>query len=91
MYLQETDFNPERRYFRGRPQKPLLLLEEFLRRKQPVMEVCFTHFEYKDAASCRSTFARAIRYYKLDRQISVRVSGRKVYLIRLNTEQKEMS
>ena len=66
MYLLETDFIPEQHQFRGRPQKPLLLLQEFLRRNQRVMEVCFTRFEYKDAASCRSTFAKAIRYYNLE-------------------------
>ncbi len=83
MFLIETDYTPEQVHFRGRPQKPLLLLQEFLRRNEKVMEVSFTHFEYKDAASCRSTFAKAIRYYGLDQQIAVQASGRKVYLIRL--------
>ena len=89
MHLQETDFVPEQHTFRGRPQKPLLLLQEFLRRKQRVMEVCFTHFEYKDAASCRSTFAKAIQYYNLERQVAVQVSGRKVYLVRLSSPREE--
>ena len=91
MRLLETDFNPEKIQFHSRPQKPLLLLEEFLRRGQRVMEVSFTRYEYKDAASCRSTFAKAIRYYELDQQVAVRVSGRKVYLIRLNPQRKEVS
>ena len=88
MYLLETDFNPDRHRFRSRPQKPLLLLQEFLRRNQKVMEVCFTRNEYKDAASCRSTFATTIRYYGLDQQVAVRVAGRKVYLIRLDSQQE---
>ena len=88
MYLLETDYVPEQVPFRGRPQKPLLLLKEFLRRKHRVMEICFTRYEYKDAASCRSTFAKAISYYGLDSQIAVRVSGRKVYLIRLSSEEE---
>ncbi len=89
MRLLETDFNPEQTCFRSRPQKPLLLLEEFLRRNRRVMEVSFTRYEYKDAASCRSTFAKVIHYYGLEQQIAVRVSGRKVYLIRLDPQQKE--
>ena len=91
VYLQETDFVPEQRHFRCRPQKPLLILQEFLRRDRRVMEVCFTRFEYKDAASCRSTFAKSIRTYRLDRKIAVCVSGRKVYLIRLSPKQEEKS
>ena len=83
MYLLETDFVPEENCFRGRPQKPLLLLLEFIRRNRKVMEVCFTRYEYKDASSCRSTFAKAIHYYGMEKQIAVRVSGKKVYLIRL--------
>ena len=89
MYLIETDYNPEQSFFRGRPQKPLLLLREFLRRKKRVMEVSFTQFEYKDACSCRSTFAKAIRYYGLEKQVAVRVAGSRVYLIRLSSQQKE--
>ncbi len=89
MRLLKTDFNPERNHFRNRPQKPLLLLQDFLRRNQSVMEVSFTRYEYKDAASCRSTFAKAIRYYGLEDQVSVRAAGRKVYLIRLNSQNKE--
>ena len=88
MRLIETDYNPEQITFHGRPQKPLLLLEEFLRRNRRVMEVSFTRYEYKDAASCRSTFAKAIRYHGLEGQVAVRVSGRKVYLIRLNASQE---
>ena len=83
MYLLETDYSPDQHSFRGRPQKPLLLLQEFLRRNRQVMELCFTRYEYKDAASCRSTFARAIKYYHLERQVAVRLSGRKVYLVNL--------
>ena len=82
MYLLETDFNPNQRRFKSRPQKPLLLIQEFLRRNQQVMEVCFTRYEYKDAASCRSTFAKAIAYYGLEEKVSVKASGNKVYLIR---------
>ena len=89
MYLLETDFVPEENRFRGRPQKPLLLLLEFIRRNRRVMEVCFTRYEYKDAASCRSTFAKAIKYHGLEEQVAVRVSGSKVYLIRLNSQKKE--
>ena len=89
MYLLETDYTPEAGSFRGRPQKPLLLLMEFLRREHNVMEVCFTRYEYKDAASCRSTFAKAIRYFHLENQVTVRMSGRKVYLVRLNPESEE--
>ena len=89
MYLIETDYNPDQTFFRGRPQKPLLLLREFLRRKQRVMEVSFNQFEYKDAVSCRSTFAKAIRYYGMEQQVAVRVSGNRVYLIRLGSSQKE--
>ena len=88
MYLLDTNENPSAAKFRGRPQKPLLLLQEFLRRDRAVMEVVFTRFEYKDAASCRATFAKAIRYYHLDRYVSVRVSGRKVYLVRLNSKEE---
>ena len=88
MYLQETDYSPAECSFRGRPQKPLLLLQEFLRRDRQVMEVRFTHYEYKDAISCRSTLAKAIKYYHLDRQIAVRVSGRKVYLVRLSSKEE---
>ena len=89
MYLVETDFDPEQSQFRGRPQKPLLLLREFLRRRKNVMEVSFTHYEYKDAASCRSTFAKAIHYYGLEQRVAVRASGGRVYLIRLSSQQKE--
>ena len=46
MYLLDTDANPTAPKYRGRPQKPLLLLQEFLRRNRPVMEVVFTRFEY---------------------------------------------
>ena len=91
MRLLKTDYNPERSQFRGRPQKPVLLLQEFLRRKHRVMEVSFNRYEYKDAASCRSTFAKAIKYHGLEGQVAVRVSGKKVYLIRLNLQQKEES
>ena len=89
MYLQDTDFIPDQSSFRGRPQKPLLILQDFLRRNRQVMELCFTRFEYKDADSCRATFAKAIRYYHLEGQVAVRASGRKVYLIRLNPQQEE--
>ena len=88
MYLLDTDYLPLKSSYRGRPQKPLLLLQEFLRRDRAVMEVVFTRFEYKDAASCRATFAKAIRYYHLDRYVSVRVYGRKVYLVRLNPKEE---
>ena len=91
MRLVETSFNPEQITFHGRPQKPLLLLQDFLRRNRRVMEVSFTRYEYKDAASCRSTFAKAIKYHGLEGQVQVRVSGKKVYLIRLNLQQKEES
>ena len=84
MYLLETDFMPAESSFRGRPQKPLLILQDFLRRDRPVIEVVFSRFEYKDAASCRATFAKAIKYYHLERYVAVRVSGRKVYLERLS-------
>ncbi len=89
MYLLETDYVPEQNRFRGRPQKPLLLLQDFLRRDRSVMEVCFTRYEYKDAASCRSTFAKAIQYYGLEQQVAVRVSGRKVFLIRLSSQKED--
>ena len=91
MRLVETNFNPEQITFHGRPQKPLLLLQDFLRRNRRVMEISFTRYEYKDAASCRSTFAKAIKYHGLEGQVAVRVSGKKVYLIRLNPQQKEES
>ena len=91
MRLVETNFNPEQITFHGRPQKPLLLLQDFLRRNRRVMEVSFCGYEYKDAASCRSTFAKAIKYHGLEGQVAVRVSGKKVYLIRLNPQQKEES
>ena len=91
MYLLDTDYVPEQGSYRGRPQKPLLILLEFLRREREVMEVCFTHHEYKDAASCRSTFAKTIKYYHLDGQVAVRLSGRKVYLIRLSPGEEENS
>ena len=91
MRLVETSFNPEQITFHGRPQKPLLLLQDFLRRNRRVMEVSFTRYEYKDVASCRSTFAKAIKYHGLEGQVAVRVSGKKVYLIRLNPQQKEES
>ena len=91
MRLVETSYNPEQITFHGRPQKPLLLLQDFLRRNRRIMEVSFTRYEYKDAASCRSTFAKAIKYHGLEGQVAVRVSGKKVYLIRLNPQQKEES
>ncbi|MBQ3803296.1 MAG: hypothetical protein II845_06330 [Oscillospiraceae bacterium] len=87
MYLLETDYSPPQCSFRGRPQKPLLILQDFLRRDRQVMEVSFTRYEYKDAVSCRSTLAKAIKYYHLDGQIGVRVSGRKVYLVRLSSKE----
>ena len=89
MYLLDTEYLPNQSSYRGRPQKPLLLLQEFLRRDRAVMELVFTRFEYKDAASCRATFAKAIRYYHLERYVSVRVSGRKVYLVRLDRKEGE--
>ena len=89
MYLLDTDANPSAPRYRGRPQKPLLLLQEFLRRNRQTMEVVFTRFDYKDAGSCRATFAKAIKYYHLERYVAVRVSGRKVYLVRLNPKQEE--
>ena len=89
MYLLDTEYLPSHSSYRGRPQKPLLLLQEFLRRDRAVMELVFTRFEYKDAASCRATFAKAIRYYHLERYVSVRVSGRKVYLVRLDRKEGE--
>ena len=89
MYLLDTEYLPNHSSYRGRPQKPLLLLQEFLRRDRAVMEVVFTRFEYKDAASCRATFAKAIKYYHLERYVSVRVSGRKVYLVRLDRKEGE--
>ena len=89
MYLLDTEYLPNHSSYRGRPQKPLLFLQEFLRRDRAVMELVFTRFEYKDAASCRATFAKAIRYYHLERYVSVRVSGRKVYLVRLDRKEGE--
>ena len=89
MMLLKSENDSEQVCFRRRSQKPLLLLQDFLRRKQRVMEVSFTRYEYKDAASCRSTFAKAIQYYGLDDQVAVRISGTKVYLIRLSSQQKE--
>ncbi len=86
MYLLETGGKPAAPQYRGRPQKPLLLLQEFLRRNKKTMEVVFTRFEYKDASSCRATFAKAIRYYHLERYVSVHVQGRKVYLVREEQE-----
>jgi len=91
MRLVETNYNPEQITFHGRPQKPLLLLQDFQRRNRRVMEVSFTRYEYKDAASCRSTFAKAIKYHGLEGQVAVQLSGKKVYLIRLNPQQKEES
>ncbi len=88
MYLLETDYRPNQCSYRGRPQKPLLLLQEFLRRSQPVMELSFTRYEYKDAASCRSTFAKAIKYHHLDEQVAVRAKGRKVYLVNLDMKEE---
>ncbi len=87
MYLIETDYNPEQSTFRGRPQKPLLLLQEFLRRGKPAMEVVFTRFEYRDADSCRATFAKAIKYHHLQDQVAVRSAGRKVYLLKLDLKE----
>ena len=89
MYLLETNFNPDQNRFRGRPQRPVLLLKDFLRRDRRIMEVCFTRYEYKDAASCRSTFAKAIRYYGLEEQVAVRACGRKVFLVRLDSQKEE--
>lgn len=89
MYLLDTDYTPAESIFRGRPQKPLLILQEFLRKDRRVMQVCFTRFEYKDASSCRSTFAKAIRYYHLEKRVAVRASGQKVYLIKLNPEEAQ--
>ena len=89
MYLLDTEYLPNHSSYRGRPQKPLLLLQEFLRRDRAVMELVVARVEYKDAASCRATFAKAIRYYHLERYVSVRVSGRKVYLVRLDRKEGE--
>ena len=86
MYLLDTDYIPEQSTFRGRPQKPFLILQDFVRQKKNIMQVCFTRYEYKDAASCRSTLAKAIRYYNLEKQVAVRVSGTKVYLMKLPQE-----
>ena len=80
MYLIETDYNPEQSQFRGRPQKPVLLLREFLRRKYRVMEVSFNRYEYKDAASCRSTFAKAIKYHGLEPPCVISLLTAKRYL-----------
>ena len=44
MYLIDTVYVPEQSAFRGRPQKPLLILMEFLRRDRKVMEICFTRY-----------------------------------------------
>ena len=87
MYLSDTEVQPDQVGYRSRPQKPFLILQEFLRRDRRVMEVCFTRYEYKDAASCRSTFAKAIKYYRLDRQVAVRLTGRRVYLVKLDPEE----
>ena len=87
MYLLDTDANPSAPRYRGRPQKPLLLLQEFLRRSRPVMEVVFTRFEYRDADSCRATFAKAIKYHHLQDQVVVRSAGRKVYLLKLDLKE----
>lgn len=87
--LLKSEFNPEQVHFRRRPQKPLLLLQDFLRRSQDVMEIRFNGGEYKDAASCRSTFAKAIRYYGLEDQVAVRATRSKVYLLRLGTPNRE--
>ena len=87
--LLKSELNPEQIHFRQRPQKPLLLLQDFLRRKQDVMEISFNGYEYKDAASCRSTFAKAIRYYGLEDQVAVRTTRSKVYLLRRNTPKRE--
>jgi hypothetical protein len=89
MYLHETDAVPAAPKYRSRPQKPLLLLQDFLRRDRQVMEVCFSRYEYKDAASCRATFAKAIKYRHLEGQVAARLSGDKVYLIRLDPLQEE--
>ena len=89
MRLLKTDYNPEQVRFHHRPQKPLLLLQDFLRRNQNVMEISFNGFEYKDAASCRSTFAKAIRYYGLEDQVAVRATRSKVYLLRRSTPNRE--
>ena len=82
MYLIETDYTPDQSSFRNRPQKPLLPIRQFLSSGDSVAEIRFSHFEYKDAASCRSTFAKTIKYYNLQQQVSVRMAGKKVYLIR---------
>lgn len=87
--LLKSEQNPEQVRFRRRPQKPLLLLQDFLRRNQNVMEIRFNGGEYKDAASCRSTFAKAIRYYGLEDQVAVRTTRSKVYLLRRNTPKRE--
>ena len=87
MYLLDTDFSPDHNTFRGRPQKPFLLLQAFLRQSKSVMQVCFTRYEYKDASSCRSTLAKAIQYYHLEKQVAVRSSGSKVYLMKLPPEE----
>ena len=87
--LLKSEYNPEQIHFRQRPQKPLLLLQDFLRRNQDVMEISFNGYEYKDAASCRSTFAKAIRYYGLEDQVAVRTTRSKVYLLRRSTPKKE--
>ena len=89
MMLLKSENNQEQVRFRRRSQKPLLLLQDFLRRNQNVMEISFNGYEYKDAASCRSTFAKAIRYYGLEEQIAVHATGGKVYLIRLSTQMRE--
>ena len=86
MYLRETSEFPTAPTFRSRPQKPLLLLREFLSRNRRIMQVSFTNCEYQDAASCRATFAKAIKYHHLEGQVAVRLSGDQVYLIRLNPQ-----
>ena len=38
MYLLDTEVNPTSRPYRSRPQKPLLLLQDFLRRNRKVIQ-----------------------------------------------------
>ncbi|MBQ3803182.1 MAG: hypothetical protein II845_05740 [Oscillospiraceae bacterium] len=89
MYLREISEFPAAPTFRSRPQKPLLLLREFLSRNRQIMKLSFTNYEYQDAASCRATFAKAIKYHHLEGQVAVRLSGDQVYLIRLNPKEVE--
>ena len=82
MYLVNSDIDLEhqRRGFKSRNQDPARILDAFQRSGRRQVQLVFTRNEYKNAYSCRSTFANAITRMNIP-HIQVRTLNGKVYLI----------